>query len=153
LQAKEDEMIGQDRVRQIWAVLQQPRTYQRLTGLQIAVTICTVSVASMRLYGVVLPDVEWHLRVLLFLHGLAFLWLLAMLFLPRFASQHHMVSFVLAGYAWLSVILWIFFGQAHDIVGYVTASIESVLSVFAFYEGCRTLRLGTPLQQERQDMG
>ena len=144
-------MIG--RVRRIWTVLRQPRTYQRLTGLQIAVIICALSVASMRFYGVVLPGVEWYLRILFFLHALAFLWLLAMLFLPRYALQHHTVSFVLAGYAWMSVMMWIFFGLSHDVVGYVIASIESVLSVFVFYEGCRTLRLGTSLQQEKQDMG
>jgi hypothetical protein len=141
-------MIGQDRVRQIWALLQQPRTYQRLSGLQIVVIVCTLSAASMRFYGAALPDEEWYLRVLFLAHGLAFLWLLALLFLPRFASQHHMVSFVLAGYAWMSVMLWIFFGLAYDFVGYVMASIEAVLSVFSFYEGCRTLRFGTPLQQE-----
>ena len=52
-----------------------------------------------------------------------------------------MISFLLMGYALLSIVLWFLLGQPDELVCYTTNAIELVLAVLAFYEGWRALRV------------
>ena len=77
------------------------------------------------------------MRLWFLLNGLSYLSLLTVFFLPRFAPRHHKISFLLMGYALLSIAVWFVLGQPDQIIGYITNAIELVLAVFAFYEGWR----------------
>jgi hypothetical protein len=119
--------------------LTQPRSQFQIGGLQVAIVVCTLATAFIHLYAGIQPDED--LGFLFFLKGLVYLGLLAAFFMPRFASRHHKISFLLMGYALFNVMLWLIFGQLYDLVGYIANAIEMVLAVLAFYEGARSLRL------------
>jgi hypothetical protein len=108
-------------------------------ALQVAITVCTLAPALIRIYAVTQPDGDFRFWFLL--NGLGYLGLLTAFFLPRFASRHHKISFLLMGYALFTILLWLVLGRPDGLVGYVTNAIELVLAVLAFYEGWRFMRI------------
>jgi hypothetical protein len=120
--------------------ISQQGTRVQIAALQVAITICTLALAFIHLYGAMLPEEE--LRIWDVINGLGYLGLLIIFFLPRFLPRHHAISFLLMGDALLTVVVWFALGQPGDIlVGYTTSAIALVLAVHAFYEGYRALRL------------
>ncbi len=113
---------------------QNPRPIQ-IGALQVAITVCLLATTFINLYVSALPYESKRFWFLL--NGLAYLSLLTAFFLPRLAPRHHMISFLLMGYALLSVVLWFVIGQPDQIIGYITNAIGLVLAVLAFYEGWR----------------
>ena len=119
--------------------LTQPRSQNEIGALQIAIVVCTVMAAFIHLYAAIQPDED--LGFWLFLNGAGYLGLLTIFFMPRFTEWHDKISFLLMGYALLTIVLWFIFGQSYDFVGYIANSVEIVLAVLALYEGCRAWRL------------
>jgi hypothetical protein len=119
--------------------LTQPRSRGEIGALQIAIVVCAVMAAFIHLYASVQPGED--LGFWFFLNGAGYLGLLTIFFMPRFAAWHDKISFLLMGYALLTIVLWFIFGQAYDLVGYAANSVEIVLAVLALYEGCRSRRL------------
>jgi hypothetical protein len=117
----------------------QQGTRAQIGALQVAIAVCTLATAFVQLYAAALPDEECRFWFLL--NGLAYLGLLTVFFLPRFAPRHHLISFLLMGYALLTIVLWFVLGQPDEITGYMISAMELVLAVLAFYEGCRVLRI------------
>jgi hypothetical protein len=117
----------------------QERSPIQIGALQVAITVCTLTIAFMHLYAGVQPDEDFRFWFLL--NGLGYLSLLTIFFLPRFAPRHHKISFLLMGYALFTILLWFVLGRPDGLVGYVTNAIELVLAVLAFYEGWRVLRV------------
>ena len=117
----------------------QGRSLMQIGALQVVITVCTLATAFVRLYAAAQPDEEFRFWFLL--NGLGYLALLTIFFMPRFAARHHVISFLLMGYALLTIVLWFVLGRPDEIVSYVSNAIELVLAVLAFYEGWRTLRL------------
>lgn len=117
----------------------QGRSPIQIGALQVAITVCTLAIAFMRLYAAAQPDEEFRFWFLL--NGLGYLGLLTIFFMPRFAARHHDISFLLMGYALLTIALWFLLGRPDEIVSYVNNAIELVLAVLAFYEGWRVQRL------------
>jgi hypothetical protein len=87
--------------------------------LRIGIVVLTLATALIHLN---FPDPVF------ILNGLGYLTLLAALFLPipRIARYRNVVRFVLAGYAALTIFLWILFG-ARTPIGYIDKVIEIVL--------------------------
>src|SRR2546421_4441981 len=112
----------------------QEHSPTQIGALQVAIAVCISAIAFIHLYVSALPYED--MRFWFFLHGLGYLSLLTVFFLPRFASRHHMISFLLMGYALLSIVLWFLLGQPDELVCDTTNAIELVLAVLAFYEGC-----------------
>jgi len=108
-------------------------------ALQVAIAACTLAAAFIHLCMATSPNGDFRFWFLL--NGLGYLGFLAVFFLPRFAPRHHTISFLLMGYALLTILLWFVFGQPDEIVGSVTTAIEPVLAVLALYEGLRVLRV------------
>lgn len=119
-------------------ITQEHRPIQ-IGSLHIAIATCTLATAFMHLYLATQPDA--NLRFWFLLDGLGYLGLLIVFFLPRFAPQHHMISFLLMGYAVLTVVLGFILSQSFDILDYIPNAIEPVLAALAFYEGWRVLRV------------
>lgn len=113
----------------------------QIGALQVAITVCVLVTALVHLYMAIQPDEDF--RFLFLLNGLGYLSLLTTFFLPRFAPRHHIISFLLTGYALLTIILWFMFGQPDALVASVTNPIQLLLAVLTFYEGRRVLRVGT----------
>ena len=78
------------------------------------------------------------------LAGSGYLGLLTIFFLPRFAPGHPLISFLLMGYALLTIVLWYILGQPDALVAFIINPVELLLAVLAFYEGWRMLRVGVP---------
>jgi hypothetical protein len=110
-------------------------------ALQVAIAVCGLATAFMHLLAAIQPGEDFRLWFLL--NGLAYLGWLTVFFLPRFAARHHMISFLLMGYALLTIVLWFMLGQPDQLTGYVINAIDLVLAVLAFYEGWRVLRVGS----------
>jgi len=119
----------------------QQNTRIQIGALQVAMTFCTLVIALLHLYLAVQPDEAF--RFWFILNSLGYLGLLTVFFLPRFVAQHHRVSFMLAGYALLTIVLWFIFGQPDALIASVINPLELVLAVLAFYEGWRVLHMGS----------
>jgi hypothetical protein len=111
-------------------------------ALQVAIAVCTLATTFLYLCVAIQPGEDFRFWFLL--NGLAYSGWLTVFFLPRFALRHHMISFLLTGYALLTIVLWFMLGQPDQIAGYIINAIELVLAVLAFYEGWRALRVGSP---------
>jgi hypothetical protein len=116
----------------------------QIGALQVAIAVCLLATTFINLSTSMLP--YENMRFWFLLDGLGYLSLFTVFFLPRFAPKHHMISFLLMGYALLSIVLWFILGQPDEIVGYITNPIGLVLAVLAFYEGWRALRTFTQPQ-------
>jgi hypothetical protein len=114
----------------------------QIGALQVAIAVCALATAFMHLCVAIQPGEDYRFWFLL--NGLAYSGWLTVFFLPRFAPKHHMISFLLTGYALLTIVLWFILGQPDQIAGYIINAIELVLAVLAFYEGWRVLRVGSP---------
>ena len=119
--------------------LTQPRSHLEIGALQIAIAVCTIMAAFIHLYAAIQPEED--LGFWLFLDGAGYLGLLTIFFMPRYKTWHDKISFLLMGYALLTIVLWFIFGRSYDLVGYTANSVEIVLAVLALYEGCRAWRL------------
>jgi hypothetical protein len=111
-------------------------------ALQVAIAVCALAAAFMHLCVASQPGEDFRFWFLL--NGLGYLGWLIVFFLPRCKTRHHMISFLLMGYALLTIVLWFLLGQPDQIAGYIINAIELVLAVLAFYEGWRMLRVGSP---------
>lgn len=114
----------------------------RIGALQVAITVCTLTVAFVYLYLAILPEEDY--RFWFVLNGLGYLGLLTIFFLPRFAPRHLLISLLLMGYALLTIVLWYVLGQPDALVASVINPIELLLAVLAFYESWRVLHVGVP---------
>jgi len=114
----------------------------RIGALQVAITVCTLTIAFVYLYLAILPDEDY--RFWFVLDGSGYLGLLTIFFLPRFAPRHLLISFLLMGYALLTIVIWYVLGQPDALVASVINPVELLLAVLAFYEGWRMLRVGVP---------
>lgn len=123
--------------------ISQQSTRIQIGALQVAITVCVLVTAFVHLYMAIQPDEDF--RFLFLLDGLGYLGLLTTFFLPRFAPRHHALSFLLTGYALLTIILWFIFGQPDALVGSIINPIQLLLAVLAFYEGWRIVRRDAPL--------
>ena len=112
----------------------------RIGALQVAIAVCTLTIAFVYLYLAILPDEDY--RFWFGLDGLGYLSLLTIFFLPCFAPRHLLISFLLMGYALLMIGLWYVLGQPDALVASVINPVELLLAVLAFYEGWRMLRVG-----------
>jgi hypothetical protein len=90
-------------------------------GFRWAVAVLTLGTAAIHL-SLNFPDPVF------IMNGLGYLALLAALLSPRTAHRHDTIRWALAGYAALTIFLWILFG-ARSPIGYVDKAIEVALIV------------------------
>jgi len=110
----------------------------QIAALQVAIVVCTLTVAFMHLFAGLQPIEDFRFWFLF--NGLIYLGLLTAFFMPHFRAKHHLISFLLMGYALLTIVLWFLLGQPDELISCITNAVELVLVVFAFYEGYRALR-------------
>jgi hypothetical protein len=109
----------------------QPTTF---SGLRIGIAVLTLATALIHLQ-LNFPDPVF------ILNGLGYLTLLAALFLPtpQIARHRNVVRLVLAGYAALTIFLWILFG-ARIPIGYIDKAIEVLLISLLLLDASRSRR-------------
>jgi hypothetical protein len=116
----------------------QERSSVQIGSLQVAITVCILAATFMHLYAAIQPNEDFRFWFLP--EGLGYLGLFVAFFLPQLAPRHHIISFILAGYSVLTIVLWFVLGQPDEFVGYIMSAIELVLTGMALCEGWRVLR-------------
>jgi hypothetical protein len=120
---------------------QLTRPTTRLDVVSLGIALLTLITAGAHLYLAAQPDED--LRLWFLLNGIGYLALLTAFELPQFAQIHHVVRWVLMGYALLTIILWFFLGSPSegqlDPFDITVKVVEAALVVLLFLDSRREL--------------
>jgi|SRR5947209_17318685 len=103
-----------------------------MLGPQVVIVILTLTTALFHWQLASEPDSDF--RFWFVLNGIGYLALLAALYAPQTARYRHLVRWALAGYAALTIVVWMILAQPYDSADFPIKIIEGLLIVFLVLE-------------------